>query len=90
MTVTNYKELIKRIARLARQNQELDENIRKLEKINEQLRSEIEEIRAHKEKVSTERIKEKSLKIQYGDSTLCTYSWVFQVYRKYGFFLSDG
>ena len=62
MTVTNYKELIKRIARLARQNQELDENIRKLEKINEQLRSEIEEIRAHKEKVSTERIKEKSLK----------------------------
>jgi adenylate cyclase len=62
MSVTNYKELVKRTARLLRQNQELDENIRKLEKMNENLRSEIEEIKAHREKVSTGRIKEKSLK----------------------------
>jgi class 3 adenylate cyclase len=62
MSVTNSKELVKRTARLLRQNQELDEKIRNLEKMNEQLRSEIEETRAHREKVSTERIKEKSLK----------------------------
>ena len=34
MTVTNNEELVKRIARLAKQNQELEEHIKKLEKKN--------------------------------------------------------
>lgn len=62
MTVNNYKELVKRIARLARQNQELEENIRRQEKINEKLRSEIEAIRTNNKKVSSEGLKEKPLK----------------------------
>ena len=37
MPVTNSEELIKRIARLAKQNQELEEKIRNLEKLNDNL-----------------------------------------------------
>jgi adenylate cyclase len=62
MTVTNYEELLKRIARLVRQNQELDENIRKLEKLNEKLRGELEGIKSHKESSSSAGLKFKSLK----------------------------
>jgi adenylate cyclase len=37
MALTNTEELIKRIARLVKQNQELEKHIRKLEKMNEEL-----------------------------------------------------
>jgi class 3 adenylate cyclase len=46
MTVTKNEELVKRIARLARQNQELEQQIKKLEKINEKLAGENEKIKA--------------------------------------------
>jgi adenylate cyclase len=62
MTVTNNKELLKRIAGLARQNQELEENVRKLEKINEKLVMENESINALHKKLSPGVVKEGSLK----------------------------
>jgi adenylate cyclase len=62
MTVTNNKELLKRIAGLARQNQELEENVRKLEKINEKLVMENERINALHKKLSPGVVKEGSLK----------------------------
>jgi len=58
MPVTNNEELVKRIARLARQNQELEEHIRKLEKMNEKLTRDNEEIEAFYEKFPTESLKE--------------------------------
>ena len=45
MAVNNNEELLKRIARLVKQNQELEENIRKLEKLYEKLFSENERIK---------------------------------------------
>lgn len=41
MTPTNNKELVRRIARLARQNRELEEQVRTLKKINDSLTEEI-------------------------------------------------
>lgn len=58
MAVTNNEELVKRIAKLAKQNQELEDHIKKLEKINEKLIRENEKIKAHNEKFSSEGIKE--------------------------------
>ena len=58
MPVTNNEELVKRIARLARQNQELEEHIRKLEKMNEKQTRDNEKIEAFYEKFSTESLKE--------------------------------
>lgn len=46
MAANNNEELLKRIARLVKQNQELEENVRILEKLNEKLQSENEKIRA--------------------------------------------
>jgi fatty acid-binding protein DegV len=37
MTGINKEELVKRISRLAKQNQELEDHIKKLEKLNEKL-----------------------------------------------------
>jgi class 3 adenylate cyclase len=62
MTVTNKEELLKRIARLARQNQELEEHLRKLEKINEKLLSDNERLSVLHEKLPPEGTKERSLK----------------------------
>jgi adenylate cyclase len=70
MTVINNDELVKRIARLAKQNQELEEHIKKLEKMNEKLTKDNEKIKALYEKISPdglkefgeEEIKERSLK----------------------------
>jgi class 3 adenylate cyclase len=62
MTVTTSDELVKRIARLARQNQELEEHIRKLEKINENLARDNENIIAVNRKQSPVGFKAKSLK----------------------------
>jgi len=58
MTVNNNEELLKRISRLVRQNQELEENLRILEKLNEKLISENEKIRSFNEKVTPVAFKE--------------------------------
>jgi fatty acid-binding protein DegV len=46
MPVTNNEELVKRIARLAKQNQELEEHIKNLEKMNEKLTRDNEKIKS--------------------------------------------
>lgn len=58
MTVTNNEELVKRIARLAKQNQELEEQIKKLVKLNEKLIRDNEKIKVNYEKLSPEGLKE--------------------------------
>jgi adenylate cyclase len=58
MAVSNNEELVKRIARLARQNQEFEEQIKKLEKVNEKLIRDNEKLKAFSEKVSPESLKE--------------------------------
>jgi len=52
MIAINNEELLKRIARLARQNQELEEYIKKLEKLNEKVTRENEKIQSLYEKLS--------------------------------------
>jgi adenylate cyclase len=59
MPVTDNEELVKRIARLAKQNQELEENIKKLEKEKEKLLYDYDKIKALYEKAAPEAIKEK-------------------------------
>jgi adenylate cyclase len=59
MPVTNIEELVKRIARLAKQNQELEENIKNLEKMNEKLVRDYEKIKALYERVAPDALKEK-------------------------------
>lgn len=59
MPVTNIEELVKRIARLAKQNQELEENIKNLEKMNEKLVRDYEKIKALYERVAPDAMKEK-------------------------------
>ena len=58
MPVTNSEELVKRIAKLAKQNQDLEEHIKNLEKIVERLTRDNEKIKALYEKVSPEGPKE--------------------------------
>lgn len=58
MSVSNNEKLLKRIARLVKQNQELEEHIKKLEKINEKLSADNEKIKARHEKLAPESIKE--------------------------------
>ena len=68
MTVSKSEELVKRIARLVKQNQELEEQIRKLEKSNEKLIHEVEKLKVTGEKLlpqipkETFEVKDKSLK----------------------------
>ena len=62
MAVNKNENLVKRIARLAWQNQELEENIRKLEKLNDKLTRENEKIKALYEKFSPDGPRETSLK----------------------------
>jgi adenylate cyclase len=54
MGFTDNDELVKRIAKLARQNQELEEQIKKLEKQNEKLGRDNEKLKALSEKVVSE------------------------------------
>ena len=54
MPVNNYEELLKRIARLVKQNQDLEENIRILEKLNEKLSRENEKFKAGRESFAAE------------------------------------
>ena len=50
MSESQDHELVKRIAKLAKQNQELEDQIKKLEKINEKLSRENEKIKGLTEK----------------------------------------
>jgi adenylate cyclase len=56
--MTNSDELVKRIARLAKQNQDLEEHIKSLEKINEKLTRDNQKIKALYEKISPDGLKE--------------------------------
>jgi adenylate cyclase len=58
MVVTNNEELVKRIAKLAKQNKDLEEQVKKLEKQNEKLLRDNEKIKSLSEKVSLEGIKD--------------------------------
>lgn len=60
MTISKSEELVKRIARLVKQNQELDEQIRKLEKSNEKLTKELEKLKVAGEKVFSDIPKDSS------------------------------
>ena len=65
MTVINNDELVKRISRLAKQNQDLEEYVKKLEKINEKLTRDLEKYKSISEKLpaySVKEEKERSLK----------------------------
>ncbi len=62
MTLINNDELVKRIARLARQNQELEEQLRSLGKLNEKLAAENERLRQESEKGSAHLTRDHSLK----------------------------
>jgi class 3 adenylate cyclase len=69
MTSTKNEELVKRIAKLAKQSQELEEHIKKLEKINEKLTRDVEKYKSLSEKAPEQgreeregEKKEKSLK----------------------------
>jgi adenylate cyclase len=53
MAANNYEELLRRIARLVKQNQELEENLRLLEKLNVKLSRENEKIKAAGERIET-------------------------------------
>jgi adenylate cyclase len=54
MAKNNYEELIKRIARLVKENQELEENIRLLERLNEKLAVENEKFKIRQERLSAD------------------------------------
>jgi class 3 adenylate cyclase len=58
MIAINTEELVKRIAKLAKQNQDLEEYIKKLEKMNEKLSRDIEKYRALSEKIPSDYVKE--------------------------------
>ncbi len=58
MTEIKNDELVKRIARLAKQNQELEDNIKKLEKLNEKLTRDLEKYKSLSEKIPAEAAKE--------------------------------
>jgi class 3 adenylate cyclase len=58
MSGINNEELVKRIARLAKQNQELEEHIKNLEKQNEKLGRDYEKVKALYEKVSPDGMKD--------------------------------
>jgi len=58
MVATNKDELVKRIAKLAKQNQELEDHIKKLQKQNEKLSRDHDKLKALFEKVSPDGMKE--------------------------------
>lgn len=62
MTQTDSEELVRRIARLAKQNQELEEQLKKLMKENEKLNRELEKYKTQTEKISPELIKQEAEK----------------------------
>ena len=58
MPLTNNEELVKRIARLAKQNQDLEEHIKNLEKMNDKLVRDYAKLKALYEKVYPEGLRE--------------------------------
>jgi len=57
MTVAKNEELVKRIARLAKQNKDLEEHVKKLEKLNEKLVRDNEKFKANYEKFSPDALR---------------------------------
>ena len=57
MARINNEDLVKRIARLAKQNQELEEQVKKLEKQNETLAGENEQLKSLRSKAILEKSK---------------------------------
>ena len=57
MNESNNDELVKRIAKLARQNQELEDHVKKLLKQNEKLTRDYEKVKAAYEKISPDSLK---------------------------------
>jgi adenylate cyclase len=68
MAANNYEELLRRIARLVKQNKELEENLRLLEKLNDKLSRENEKIKAAGEKMVTEVMKDAGEADRKGDT----------------------
>jgi class 3 adenylate cyclase len=65
MTLANSEELVKRIAKLVKQNQELEDQIKKLEKANDKLSGEVEKLKSYRDKSTESKesdTKERSLK----------------------------
>ena len=60
MTGTNNEELVKRIARLAKQNQDLEEQLKKMVKVNEKLAKDHEMLKALYEKSSPSGLRDSS------------------------------
>ncbi|HEY5470227.1 MAG TPA: adenylate/guanylate cyclase domain-containing protein [Bacteroidales bacterium] len=60
MAVSNKEEFVKRIAKLAKQNQDIEEQLKNLEKLNEKLTRENEKVKALYEKLSPESLKDAS------------------------------
>ncbi len=58
MSVSDYEELVRRVARLAKQNQDLEEHVRQLEKMNEKLVRDNQKLRILYEKIVPESKKE--------------------------------
>jgi class 3 adenylate cyclase len=58
MSVINNAELVKRISRLAKQNQDLEEHIKDLEKLNDKVVRDYQKIKALYEKIAPESINE--------------------------------
>ena len=58
MAGTNNEELVKRIAKLVRQNQEMEEDIKKLKKLNEKLIRDVEKYRALSELIPAGSVRE--------------------------------
>jgi adenylate cyclase len=58
MTEVKNNELVKRIAKLAKQNQDLEEYIKKLEKMNEKLTRDLEKYKSISEKLPADSMKE--------------------------------
>jgi adenylate cyclase len=58
MAVTNNEELVRRIAKLAKQNQDLEEQLKNMIKLNEKLTKDNERLKANAEKSSTGRLRD--------------------------------
>lgn len=58
MAVTNNEELVRRIAKLAKQNQDLEEQLKNMIKLNEKLSKDNERLKANAEKLSPGRLRD--------------------------------
>lgn len=70
MTVANSEELVKRIAKLVKQNQELEDQIKKLEKSNEKLSREVEKLKLNGDRPLEARDSEKERSLKFNMATV--------------------